>query len=79
MLPSSGIFLPYSLPDIGVIKPRMKWAGHVTRMVERRGAYRVLVRKPETRPRESPWRSWEDNIKMDLQEVGWGHGLNRSG
>jgi len=42
-------------------------------MVERRGVYRVLVGKPEgKRPLERPRRRWEDNIKMDLQEVGSG-------
>jgi hypothetical protein len=42
-------------------------------MGERRGAYRVLVRKPEgKRPLVRPWPRWEDIIKMDLQEVGWG-------
>jgi hypothetical protein len=42
-------------------------------MGERRGVYRVLVRKPEVkRPLGRPKRSWEDNIKMDLQEVGCG-------
>jgi hypothetical protein len=42
-------------------------------MGERRGAYRVLVGKPEgRRPLERPRRRWEDNIKMDLPEVGWG-------
>ena len=45
-------------------------------MGERRVVYRVLVRKPEgKRPLGRPRRRWEDNIKMDLQEVGWGHGL----
>jgi hypothetical protein len=49
-----------------------KWAGHVARMGEGRGAYRILVRRPEgRRPLERPRRRWEDNIKMDLQEVGW--------
>jgi hypothetical protein len=47
---------------------RLRWAGHVARMGERRGAYRALVGKPLGRPR----RRWEDNIKMDLREVGWG-------
>ena len=52
---------------------RMKWAGHVARMGERRGVYRVLVGKPEgKRPLGRPRRRWEDNIKMDLQEVGCG-------
>jgi hypothetical protein len=42
-------------------------------MGERSGAYRVLVAKPEgRRPLGRPWRRWEDNIKMDLREVGWG-------
>jgi hypothetical protein len=47
--------------------------GHVARMGERRGAYRALVGKPEgRRPLGRPRRRWEDNIKMDLREVGWG-------
>jgi len=51
----------------------MSWVGHVARMGERRGVYRVLVGKPEVkRPHERPRRRWEDNIKMDLQEVGCG-------
>ena len=51
----------------------MKWAGHVARMVERRGVYRILVGKPEEkRPLGRPRRRWEDSIKMDLQEVGGG-------
>jgi len=50
--------------------------GHVVLMGERRVVYRVLVRKPEgKRPLGRPRRRWEDNIKMDLQEVGWEHGL----
>ena len=57
---------------VRVIKSRrMRWAGHVACMAERRGLYRVLVRKPEgKRPHERPRHRWEDNIKMDLQEVG---------
>ena len=48
----------------------MRWAGHVARMRERRGVYRVLVGEPEgKRPLWRPRRRWEDNIKMDLQEV----------
>jgi hypothetical protein len=63
-----------SLNIIRVIKSRrLRWAGHVARMGERRGAYRVLVGKPEgRRPLETPRSRWEDNIKMDLREVGWG-------
>jgi hypothetical protein len=49
------------------------WAVHVARMGESRGVYRVLVGKPEgKRPLGRPSRRWEDNIKMDLQEVGCG-------
>ena len=49
----------------------MRWAGHVAPMGEGRGVHRVLVRKPEgKRPLGRPRRRWEDNIKMDLQEVG---------
>ena len=52
---------------------RMRWAGHVEPMEERRGVYRVLVGKPEgKRPLGRPRRRWEGNIKMDLQEVGCG-------
>jgi len=48
----------------------MRWAGHVALMGERRDVYRVLVGKPEgNRPLERPRRRWEDNIKMDLQEM----------
>ena len=63
----------YSLANIvQVVKPRrMRWAGHVARMGEGRGVYRVLVGKPEGKsPLGRPRRRWEDNIKMDLQEVG---------
>ena len=52
---------------------RMRLAGHAARMEERRAVYRVLVGKPEgRRPLGRPRRRWEDNIKMDLQEVGCG-------
>jgi len=51
----------------------MRRVGHVARKVERRGLYRVLVGKPEgKRPVVKPRRNWEDDIKMDLQEVGCG-------
>ena len=65
----------YCSPNIvWVIKSRrMRWAGHVARMGEGRGMYRVLVGKPEGKsPLGRPRRRWEDNIKMDLQEVGCG-------
>jgi hypothetical protein len=51
----------------------MRWAGHVAHMGEKRGVYRILVGRPEGRqPLGRPKHTWEDNIKMDLQEVGWG-------
>jgi len=65
----------YSSPNIvRVIKSRrMRWTGHVAFMRERKGAYGVLVGKPEGRSLLGrPRRRWEDNIKMDLQEVGCG-------
>ena len=52
---------------------RMRWAEHVARMAQRRDIYGGLVGKPEgKRPLGRPRRRWEDNIKMDLQEVGCG-------
>jgi hypothetical protein len=65
----------YSSPSIvRVIKARrMIWAGHVARMGEVRGAYNILVGRPERkRPRGRPRRRWEDNIKMDLREIWFG-------
>ena len=65
----------YCSPNIvRVIKSRrVRWAGHVTLMGERRGLYRILVGKPERkRPLGRPRRRLEDNIKMDLKEVGCG-------
>jgi hypothetical protein len=63
----------YSSPNIvRVIKSRrMRWAGHVARMGEGRGVYIILVARPEgKRPLGRPRRRWEDNIKMDLREIG---------
>ena len=68
-----------SLPNIiWMIKPSTKgWVGHVIYTGERRGAYRVLVGKPEgRRPLGRPMRRWEDNITMNLQEVGWKGGMD---
>ena len=54
---------------------RMRWAGHVACMEEGRGVHKVLVGKPKgTRTLGRPRRRWEDNIKMDLQEIGRGCG-----
>jgi hypothetical protein len=62
------IFFKYSL----IIKARrMRWAGHVARMGEKRNVYRLLVGKPEgRRPLGRPRCRWVDNIRMDLVEVG---------
>jgi hypothetical protein len=68
----------YSSPSIiRMIKSRrMRWAGHVTRMGEKRNAYRILVGKPEgKRPLGRLRRRWEDSIKMNLREIGW-DGMN---
>ena len=64
--------LHFSLKFVRVITlRRTKWAVQVARMGERRGVYRVLVRKPEgKRPLGIPRHRWEKNFKMDLQEVG---------
>ena len=66
----------YSSPNIvRVIKSgKMRWVGHVARMGEERGVYRVLVGKPEgRRPLGRPKRRWVDNIRTDLQKVGCGY------
>jgi hypothetical protein len=68
-----GPILWYDLRNIvRVIKSRrMRWAEHVARMGEGRGVHRVLVGRPEgKRPLGRPRRRWEDNIKMDLREIG---------
>ncbi|KAJ4436360.1 hypothetical protein ANN_18992 [Periplaneta americana] len=65
----------YSSRDIirNIKATRLRWVGHVARMGESRNAYRVLVGRPEgKRPLRRPRRRWEDNIKMDLREVGYG-------
>jgi hypothetical protein len=66
----------YSSPSIiRVIKARrIRWAGHMARMGEVRGAYNILVGRPAgRRPLGRPGRRWEYNIKMDLGEIGFGH------
>jgi hypothetical protein len=65
----------YSSPSIIRIfkSRRMRWAGHVARMGEKRNACRLLVGKPEgKRPLGRPRRRWAGNIKMELLEIGWG-------
>jgi hypothetical protein len=64
----------YSSPSIiRMIKSRrMRWAGHVRQMGEKRNVYRLLVQKPEgRRPLGRPKQSWVDNIKTDFGETGW--------
>jgi hypothetical protein len=63
----------YSSPNnVRVIKSRrLRWARHVARMGEGKGVYRALVEKPEVkRPLGIPRRRWEDDIEMDLREIG---------
>jgi hypothetical protein len=63
----------YSLPNIVLVvkSRRMRWAGHVARVGEGRGVHRIMVGKPEGKRRLGrPRHRWEDNIKMDLQEMG---------
>jgi hypothetical protein len=64
----------YSSPSvIRMIKSRrMRWAGHVTRVQEKRDAYRILVGKPEgNRLLQGPRRRWMNSIKIDLRGIGW--------
>jgi hypothetical protein len=63
----------YSSPDIirKIKSKRMRWAGHVVRMGDERKAYKVLMGKPEgRRPLGRQRRRWEDEIRMDLGEIG---------
>ena len=55
-----------------VIKSRrLRWTGHVARMEEGRSAFKILTGKSTgKRPLGRPWRRWEDNIRMDLEEIG---------
>jgi hypothetical protein len=65
----------YSSPNIirQIKSRRMSWAGHVARIGEKSNAYRVLMGKPEgKRPLGRRRRRWEDGIRMDLREIGWG-------
>ena len=76
------LYVPYRSPNvIWVIKSRrMRWAMRLARMEDRRGAYRVLVGRPDgKRTLGIPRYTWKYNIKMDLQEMGWEHGLDYSG
>jgi hypothetical protein len=59
---------------------RMRWAGHVTSMGEERKAYKVLAEKPEgKKPLGRARCRWENGIRMDLREAGWGCGVKLTG
>jgi hypothetical protein len=61
------------IPNRQMKSRRMRWAGHVARMGEERKVYRVLMGKLEgTRPLGRQRHRWEDGIRMDLREIGWG-------
>jgi hypothetical protein len=78
-LHSGELYNLFSSPDIirQIKLRRMRWAGHVARMGEGRNVCRVLVGKPEgKRPLGRPSHRWEDGIKMDLREIGWGCGVD---
>jgi hypothetical protein len=73
------LYALYSSPNIiQVIKSRrLRWTRHITRMGEKRGAYRLLVGQSEgKRLLGRPRHRWEDNIKMDIREVGWGEDMD---
>ena len=66
-------YFMYRSPNIfSVVKSRrLRWAGHVARMREGRSAFKILTGKPiGKRPLGKPRRRWEDNIRMDLEEIG---------
>jgi hypothetical protein len=72
----------YSSPYIirQIKSRRLRWAEHVARMGEERKVYKIMVGKPEgKRPLGRPRRRWEDGIRMDLEDTGWGFGLDSTG
>jgi hypothetical protein len=69
------LYVVYSSPNIirQMKSRRMRWAGHVACMGEKRNVFRVLMEKPEgKRPLGRPRRRWEGGIRLDLREIGWG-------
>jgi hypothetical protein len=71
----------YSQNIIRAIKSRrIRWAGHVARIGNIRNVYKGLVRRPQRKRKLGiPRHIWDNNIKMNLKEVGRGHGLNLCG
>jgi hypothetical protein len=72
----------YSSPNIirQIMSRTMRWAGHVALIGEERRLYKVLVGKPEgKRPLGRPRSRWEEGIRMDLREIGWGYGVDSVG
>jgi hypothetical protein len=72
----------YSSPYIirQIKSRRMRWAGHAARMREERKVYKVLVGKPKgKRPLGISRRRWQNEIRMDIGEIGWGCGLDFTG
>jgi len=64
----------YASPSIiRLVKSRrMRWMGHVAQMGEMRNVYSILVGKPEgKKPLRRPTHRWEDNVRLDLREMGW--------
>jgi hypothetical protein len=71
------VFKLFWYPKEAVFRTSVDGTSLAERMGEGRGAYRILVGRPEGRnPLGIPRRGWEDNIKMYLENVGWGHGLD---
>jgi hypothetical protein len=63
----------HNLDSLMIKSRKMRLAGHIARIGEKRNAYKILVGKPGgKRPLGRPKRRWEDNIKIDHREIGWG-------
>jgi hypothetical protein len=72
---SEELHILYSSADVimQIKSKRMRWAGYVARMGGERNIYKVLLGKPERkRPLRRPRRRWQDGIRMDFREIGWG-------
>jgi hypothetical protein len=74
-LHSEELHILYSFPNIirQIKSRRLRWTGHVACIGEERNVYKVLMGKSEgKRPLGRPRHRWEDGIRMDLREIGWG-------